>query len=32
MDAFLGNLLCLVLGALCAMLLERFNRSVKIPR
>ena len=32
LDAFLGNLLCLVLGALCAMLLERFNRSVEIPR
>ena len=31
-NAYLSVLLCLVLGALCAMLLERFNRSVKIPR
>ena len=31
-DACLMNLLCLVLGILLAMALERFNRSVEIPR
>ena len=32
LDACLMNLLCLVLGILLAMVLERFNRSFEIPR